>query len=61
MQPTLSRVRCAYCERLQTTAHHQSDDLGAGLEVLEWGAFGDVRTLSAALPRFKRSSFDRTS
>ena len=33
---------------------------GAGLEVLEWGEFGDVRTLSAALPRLKASSFDET-
>jgi hypothetical protein len=58
--PTLSRVRYAYCERLQTTAHHQSDDLGAGFEVLERGAVGHPVTLAGALPCLKQSSSDKT-
>ena len=40
--------------------HRQADNLGAGLEVLEWGAFGHARTLSGTLPRHKQSSSDRT-
>ena len=49
-------------EREPNVEHHrEADDLGAGLEVAEWGAFGHARTLSAALPRLKRSSSDKTT
>ena len=40
--------------------HCQADDLRARFEVLEKGAFGHARTLPGALPRLKRSSFDKT-
>ena len=40
--------------------HCQAGDLRARFEVLEKGAFGHARTLPGALPRLKRSSFDKT-
>ena len=40
--------------------HCEADDLGARFEVLEGGAIGHARTLSAALPRLKRCYSDRT-
>jgi hypothetical protein len=37
----------------------QADDLGAGLESLEWTVFGHLPTLASALPPIKPSSSDR--
>ena len=45
----------------QIEHHRETDDLGAGLELAEWGAFGHARTLSAARPRLKLSSSDRAT
>ena len=48
-------------EREPNVEHHrEADDLGAGLEVLERGAFGHPKTLAGAAPSLKASSFDRT-
>ena len=40
--------------------HHQADDFGDGLELLEREAFGHPMTLPSAMPRLKRSSSDKT-
>ena len=39
--------------------YRQADDLGAGFEVLERGAFDHHRKLDGALPLLKQSSSDR--
>jgi hypothetical protein len=40
--------------------HRQADNLGAGFEVLEWGAFGHGRNLRKAPATLKPSSSDMT-